>query len=213
MTYMQISMMYEAEYGSVSSLIMRLLGERVKETELAMRERREPDPAYTEQIEWLKERKAKLRKLSDNAFEAHRRTHNEFDSFGATELGNAILERAALDYENALCKKDERTKAEVERFANETAYLYTDLDPNAILWRIREKHKEFVRLAHSRVRSIAEVTEKIRKQRRHDFSSEENENRCPLCGGGMYIKHHLKSDLVLIGCTGCSLSEVVKYRA
>ena len=97
---------------------------------------------------------------------------------------------------------------ELHNFAERKAHMYTDADTEEILDRIRERHKLFKDKAHDEIGGISRITEQFRKKR-DAFSEKNNPHRCPLCGGGMYIRSKLKSNSYLVGCTGCNLTEVV----
>jgi len=217
MTYWDVSMFYEGEYGTVCNRIAYLNNERRKEINQAHKEGREPNPAYDEELAKLQKRKLKVRRLSDEAFLRHKELHRgEEEDDGWERLANAILHRASLDYEGAISKGDKKMKSDVERFARDSAHLYSRVDFEAVLWRIREKYEDFKKIAHREKYNIIETTERIRREskKKFDYVNEElNPYRCPCCGGGLYAQTRLKSNTVLIKCSGCSLSEVVEVRS
>ena len=203
MNYLDVSMHYEGQYGLVTSRIVALQFERNKDREIARLTGREPNPAYTEEIERLKVRKAELRKKSDDAFLRHR-AKAELDYDGIINLAVAVGEQMAMDYEDALSKGKQAVIDEVEAYAGKDGNLYNALT------RIRAAHKRFVEMAHKNIFGIVAQTEAIEKI--HDksgFKSQRNPYRCPLCNGGVYAKSKTKSDIYVVGCTGCFLTEVV----
>ena len=212
MTYFEISMYYEREYGIVSGQLTELQSKRSRYEEEARAQGKTPNQYYTEEIKKLKAQKNAFRKLSDDAFKEHKRTHDVINTEGAIELANAILTKAAQDYEEAICEKNEKSKQEIEDFAEEHGYLYTELDVPGILSRIRTDQKRFAKKAHNDIFSIIETTNTLRRKRLN-MNDESNPHNCPLCGGKMFIKTRTKTDTYMVGCTGCMLTEVVTIRS
>lgn len=204
---MEYSMILERAYGEMTNLIHEYKV-RAKQFIKAAMENGEKEPYHFRLVLDALDIVAKdFRKRSDDAFREHTLT-TDMDEDGMMNLKNAIIERAALDYETALCEKDEGAMNELHNFAERKAHMYTDADTEEILDRIRERHKLFKDKAHDEIDGIVEMTEQFRKKR-DAFSEKNNPHRCPLCGGGMYIRSKLKSNSYLVGCTGCNLSEVV----
>ena len=203
----EYSMILERAYGEMTNLIFEYKA-RAKQFIKAARENGEKEPYHFRLVLDALDVVAKdFRKRSDDAFREHTRT-TDMDEDGMMNLKNAVIERAALDYEAALCQKDEGAMNELHNFAERKAQMYTNADTEEILNRIRERYKLFKDKAHEEISGIIQMTEQFRKKR-DAFSEKNNPHRCPLCGGGMYIRSKLKSNSYLVGCTGCNLTEVV----
>lgn len=207
MSDMEYSMIMERAYGEITNLIYQYKA-RAKQFISAAKENGEKEPYHFRLVLDALDTVAKdFRKRSDDAFREHTLT-TDMDEDGMMNLKNAVIERAALDYEAALCNGDDGVMNELHNFAECKAHMYTDTDTEDIFQRIRERHKLFKDKAHDEIDGIVEMTKQFRKKR-DAFSEKNNPHRCPLCGGGMYIRSKLKSNSYLVGCTWCNLSEVV----
>ena len=135
----------------------------------------------------------------------------ELDENGCTNLLIAIVQSWAEDYEKTLSSRDDNK-------AERLTYLRTEADNlvrDTTVKRIERTHKEFVQTAHDKLFEIVEDSAKALKRTdgrgydHNDFDGKHMRNRCPLCGGGMYAKR-MKSDIYLVRCSRCYLSEIVK---
>ena len=204
---MKYSMILERAYGEMTNLIYEYK-KRAKMHLQAARDNGEEEPyQFRLVIDALEIAAADFRQRSDDAFREHTK-ETDIDEDGMENLKNAVIERMALDYERAICNHDTGAIHEINNFVEKKAHMYTNLDTGEILERIREKRKKFADKAHDEITGIIEMTEQFRKKR-DAFSEKNNPHRCPLCGGGMYIRSKLKSNSYLVGCTGCNLTEVV----
>lgn len=120
---------------------------------------------------------------------------------GIERLANAVLAKAAYDYEAALCGGFADSEAEIhliETFARHGSEMYTTLDFTEVLGNIRRVHMELWKpLVEKLAPELRE--EKVRKYK----------YKCPLCGGGLYYVH-AKGQSDLIRCTTCGLFQTVK---
>lgn len=207
----EYSMILERAYGEITNVIVDYKS-RIKAKKADCLENGEKEPYHLRLVSDALENIAReFRERSDEYF-ARSKKGKEINPQGAENLANAIIERMALDYETALCEKDDGAIFELQDFARNKAYKYTNLDVDAVLERIASAHKAFKAKAQKNVIEINEMTKKFRTKR-YAFSERNNPFRCPLCGGGMYVKTQMKSNSFLIGCTGCNLTEVVTIRS
>lgn len=120
---------------------------------------------------------------------------------GLERLANAVLAKAAYDYEVALCGGFADNEAEmllIEKFAKNGAEVYTTLDFMEVLNQIRRIYSE-------RWQPLAEkIAPELRVEDRPKYKT-----KCPLCGGGMYYVHS-KGQSDLVRCTTCGLFHRVK---
>ena len=215
MTDFEKSMYYEGQFGKCLNRAYYLQIARRKAAEKARESRKAFVDVYTPQLDRIKEEKKIYRKLSDAYYEKHKQLPIEFDEDAVIRLANAIVERAALDYEAALCKGNSKVITEVETFAKDNAGFYTRTDVERILARIRKAHKEFKQYAYDNIASIIETTDRINRKKKHnyvEFNDKCNHNRCPLCGMGLYIKKRYNGGGYLVACGGCSLTEAVTLK-
>ena len=97
---------------------------------------------------------------------------------GLQRLANAVLEKAAYDYEVALCEGFPDSEAEmrlIEKFAVQGAEMYTTLDFSEVLWRIRTVYKD------EWLPTAKKIVPELRDEKTRHFR-----HKCPLCGGGLY---------------------------
>lgn len=205
--YMRLSLDYEAKYGDAIGKIVKLQHQRNRAMDEAARKGEEFNNVYTPLI--LSERKKKnlYRELADNAWKIYRELQAPpLDRKDCDELLNAVIIRAALDYEDALSKRNDKAIRELEIFASDNAKVYV------IFQKIKTAHLMFKRDAHRDIFDIIDVTKKIRSKDRYaDMNTKNNPHRCPLCGNGIYIKRRV-GDNFIVGCGGCSLTESVRLR-
>ena len=206
--YFKESMMFERASSECNDIILRL-GRKRNRAEEAARINGEATPNFYDLvIAEVKQVKAKFDDLSREYYAAHKRLKPELDESGCQNLLIAIVQSWAEDYEKSLSSQDD----------NKVDYLRTEADnlvQDTTVKRIERTHKEFVQTAHDRLFEIVEDSAKALKRTdgrgydHNDFDGKHMRNRCPLCGGGMYAKR-VKSDLYLVKCSRCYLSEIVK---
>lgn len=212
--YFKESMTFERASSECNDIILRLGHKRNRAEEAARMNGEAPPDFYDLVMDEIKQIKAKFDSLSREYFAAHKRLKPELDENGCQNLLIAIVRSWAEDYEKALSSRDD---SNVDRLA----YLRTEADNlvhDTTIKRIERTHKEFVKTAHDKLAEIVEDSAKAKKRIdekgcvRNDFGGEYMRNRCPLCGGGMYAKR-MKSDLYLVRCSRCYLSEIVKVES
>ena len=206
--YFKESMMFERASSECNDIILRL-GRKRNRAEEAARINGEATPDFYDLvIAEVKQVKAKFDDLSREYYAAHKRLKPELDESGCQNLLIAIVQSWAEDYEKSLSSQDD----------NKVDYLRTEADnlvQDTTIKRIERTHKEFVQTAHDKLFEIIEDSSNARKRpngqgyKYNDFDGKHMRNRCPLCGGGMYAKR-VKSDLYLVKCSRCYLSEIVK---
>ena len=206
--YFKESMTFERASSECNDIILRLSRKRNRAEETARMNGEAPPDFYDLVIAEVKQAKAKFDSLAKEYHDAHKRLKPELDEGGCQNLLIAIVRSWAEDYEKALSSRDN----------NKIDYLRTEADNlvrDTTVKRIERTHKEFVQTAHDRLFEIVEDSAKALKRTdgkgydHNDFDGKHMRNRCPLCGGGMYAKR-MKSDLYLIRCSRCYLSEIVK---
>lgn len=115
---------------------------------------------------------------------------------GLERLANAVLAKAAYDYESALCGGFPDCESEIhliEKFARECASIYTTADFPGVLERIRRVyHEEWLPM-------VKGIYKDLREERKPKYST-----KCVLCGGGLYYVHS-KGPNDLVRCTTCGL--------
>lgn len=122
---------------------------------------------------------------------------------GLERLANAVLAKAAYDYETALCGGFVDNAAEIhliEKFAEGRASIFTTTDFPGILKKIRRVYSDdwipLVKSVHKELRDEGKPKYKI---------------KCPLCGGGLYYVH-CKGQSDTVRCTTCGLFYLVKEK-
>lgn len=122
---------------------------------------------------------------------------------GLERLANAVLAKAAYDYEVALCGGFPDSEAEmllIEKFAKSGAEVYTTLDFSEVLKKIRKIHQETWK-------PLAEkIAPELREEDRPKYKT-----KCPLCGGGLYYVHS-KGQSDLVRCTTCGLFHQIRKK-
>lgn len=211
---MDYSMILERAFSELVSIVS-YAKIRAAQQFKAAKDAGEPEPAHLRLvIDALENVKSDFRKRSDKAYKKHCTTAS-CDKAGVENLANAVIERMALDYETAISDPTEHSlgmKNEVEYFAKTLGKTYTSLDTEDILDAISAKYKVFKKKAHDNISELITITDMFRKKR-DAFSEKHNPYRCPLCGGGMYVKSKMKANSYLVGCTGCNLTEIVTIKS
>lgn len=206
--YFEQSMIYERASSECTNLMIKLRDKRNAAEDRARKNENEPDPSfYTLVIDELKQIKRNFDSAANQYWELHKLEKPEFDEDGINNLLVAVVSSWAADYEHALSERD---KAKESKLKDEAQYYVRD----SIVSRIERTHKEFVERAHKHIAEIVEDSAKeVERARKYHFGCDHNSgrmrNRCPLCGGGMYAKR-TKTDLFLVKCAGCYLTEIVK---
>lgn len=212
--YFNESMMFERASSECNDIILRLGRKRNRAEETARMNGEAPPNFYNLVIDEIRQVKFKFDDLADEYYRAHKQLKPEFDEGGCQNLLIAIVQSWADDYEKALSSRDENK-------TDRLTYLRTEADNlvhDTTVKRIERMHKEFVKTAHDKLFEIVEDSAKALKRTdgrgydHNDFDGKHMRNRCPLCGGGMYAKR-TKSDLYLVRCSRCYLSEIVKVGA
>ena len=209
--YFKESMTFERASSECNDIILRLGRKRNRAEEAARMNGEAPPDFYDLVIAEVKQSKAKFDSLANEYYTAHKRLKPELDEGGCQNLLIAIVQSWAEDYEKAISSRDDNKTDRVSYLRTEAENLVHD----TTVKRIERTHKEFVKMAHDKLAEIVEDSAKAKKRInekgcvRNDFGGEYMRNRCPLCGGGMYAKR-MKSDLYLVRCSRCYLSEIVK---
>lgn len=148
------------------------------------------------------------RKLSDDAFLQHKATTDVCDD-GIRNLANAVLEQAIHDYEVALCDNNSSEIYRIEMFMYGDGRNFTMLDTGELIDKVKVSHKRFKTKAHDEFDEILVTTVQLR-DRGIWFGDRRNKHRCPLCGGGMFVKKKVSNGRYIVGCTTCELVEYVE---
>lgn len=194
------------------SLCSSLANEAAKRRNEANKGKRRPedeDESYDLVINVINEAKDRFKADSDQLWkQAENRCR--LDDDGVENLLNAVIQRAALDYELALSNRGfPDAIREVEEFFRGDADVFTKADVTEVPRRIRMAHRRFVEIAHDQIADIIRETKENRKAGR-DMC--DNSVRCPLCGGGVYEYGVPYNGRHQVRCTGCNLSESVKLK-
>ena len=203
------SLVWERAYNGM----MKILDEAIMKLNTNLRESKkngeEADRALAVIVEYLKADANAFRTKSDMFWEKADKVSEKHDE-GYRRLADAIIERAASDYEVALCGAgNEKERKLIELFAIDGAEKYTRLDLEAVLQRIKRVHPKFVKLCWEKGKQIRDETRDARKKKR-DIN--ENTVRCPLCGRALYAWGPTARGLQTIRCCGCSFQETVTIK-
>ena len=194
--FMAESLVYERAHSRLSRIIDQLLEEKNGDAEKS-KETGEPiDKSYKVLADLLDGVKNHVRNVSDELWTLAEKSAQKYDA-GYDRLYMAIMERAVLDYEAALCgygSAEDRRQIE-------------ELGMDSILYRVRRAHPKFVKTARENGKQIYEETQEARKK--HKDIDEWNTIKCPLCGHTLYSYGRLIGGCATIRCTGCSFTEVV----
>ena len=194
------------------SLCSALANEAAKRRNEANKGKRRPedkDESFDLVINVINEARERFRSDSNQLWkQAEERCR--LDDDGVENLLNAVIQRAALDYELALSNRGfPDSIREIEEFFRGDADVFTKADVSQVPKRIRMAHRQFVEIAHDHVKDIIKETSDNRKRNRDML---DNTYRCPLCGGGMYEWGKAYNGRHQIRCTGCNLAESVKVK-
>lgn len=210
MTYMEESMMFERAYGAIIG-IANYVRDRRREVEST--ESNPKTDCYDLILADLVALKETYRKKSDEAFKLHKLvTSEKADPHGAQLLANAVVLSAVEDYQEALSTHRDGARGvrkAIRTFADKEAGFYTTADLTAVLARIDKAYKEFVNIATEHLPGIESITKALgrRGHNAEEYAEQDNPYRCPLDGGGLYIRRRNKeSGAVTVGCTHCNLT-------
>ncbi len=197
---LQGSLAYERAKARIETVMQEINAEKRKHYLDAALAHETPDSSYDLALEELRYAKNRLGAKSDELWTRMEECTELFGP-GLERLANAVLKKAALDYEAALCGAFFDNEAEmrlIEKFAAHGSEAYTTLNFSDVLGQIRRIHKEkFVPHCGKIVKELrAEKTPKYR-------------HSCDLCGGGLYYVRR-KGGNDIIRCTSCELFYPVK---
>jgi hypothetical protein len=210
--YLSESIMYDAAANELHDFADRLRRESNAKADQYRAEGLEPPKYYDLLINDITNLRRKYLQESSKYFQRHKELETEFDQGGVDNLMLAISVSWAEDYEKALCNKDDKREKRLETLWSEARYIVTD----RIVKRIEKAQREFREVAHSKLDEIISDTNAERervtafRQCRPDFTRPEMRNRCPCCGGGMYIAKKTNTNTIRVQCTNCFLYEDIK---
>ena len=194
------SLIYERAKSMVEEAAQKVARDRKAHLKKIAVTNEEFDPAYDLAFQELRAVQNQLGAKADELWKQMELTTEKFGP-GLQRLANAVLEKAAYDYEAALCGGFPDSEAEmrlIEKFAVQGAEMYTTLDFSEVLWRIRTVYKE------EWLPTVKKIVPELREEKTRRFR-----NKCALCGGGLYYVH-AKGQSDLIRCTSCGLFYTVK---
>ena len=157
--YIAESLVYERAQSTVSAIMNGLAKQRNENEREARRNGTEPDKSFQVVIDVLSDAKKRFEKESNRLWKLAE-NNAEISDTSIENLCNAVIQRAALDYETSICgggSEGERSK--IERFAEDGADSYTAIDFESVLSRIRNAQPKFKKIAKEHVMEI--VKEKI----------------------------------------------------
>lgn len=204
---LKMSMLYEKAYIEVLNLIHALKKREDEDELIAINTGRQPSEHFLPVRNALTRLKNNYRSLSDDYFNMHKKSA-EIDEDGIYNLANGIIERAVLDYEIAVSKRDEIEQKKLEQWKDDVGQSYTTADLDIVFEKVRSSHEKFAEIASENLLDIVDITNRLRRSGTV-FSDPQNPYRCPMCGGGMYSNTKTKHNAYLISCGTCMLSEVV----
>ena len=194
------SLIYERAKSMVEEAAQKVARDRKAHLKKIAETNEEFDQAYDLAFQELRAVQNQLGAKADELWKQMEQTTEKFGP-GLQRLANAVLEKAAYDYEVALCEGFSDSEAEmrlIEKFAVQGAEMYTTLDFSEVLWRIRTVYKD------EWLPTAKKIVPELREEKTRHFR-----HKCPLCGGGLYYVH-AKGQSDLIRCTSCGLFYTVK---
>lgn len=155
--------------------------------------------------------KNKYRDEADKTFEIHKALKSEVNEDAVENLANAVVMSAIEDYEEALSSNRDGAvgvRRAIRNFAEKESGFYSSADIIGCLSRIDKAYRKFKVVATDNLDGIMHMTKTLKHRHEHtDYSVPANPYRCPLDGGGLWIKKtNRESGAVTIGCTNCNLS-------
>ena len=194
------SLIYERAKSMVEEAAQKVARDRKAHLKKIAETREDYDPAYDLAFQELRAVQDHLGAKADELWKQMEQATEKFGP-GLQRLANAVLAKAAYDYEVALCGGFPDSDSEImmiEKFANHGAEMYTTLDFSEVLWRVRTVYKE------EWLPTVKKIVPELREEKTRHFR-----HKCPLCGGGLYYVH-AKGQSDLIRCTSCGLFYTVK---
>ena len=215
--YLKESIKYDCCSSECTNLITLVGQHRVLATDEARRNGEEPPEWYDWVVEELSNIRSKFNDLADQYFKLHKSHQKSLNEDGINNLMNAIVGSWATDYEVALCSDDKNKDKKLDKLKDEadlmsSAYATVNID-DSIIKQIEKAHQQFKKTAHDRFFYILADTKFVDKRRASgvfaDYCDDSMRTKCPLCGGNLYSKK-VKSNLYVVKCTNCALSEMVR---
>jgi len=189
--FVKQSLIYERACSRISNIINTILGEKNRDAEMSKETGEAVDESYQVLADALIKVRNEFRARSDELWKQAEDSTDRYDS-GYENLFNAVVIKAAQDYEEALCGlENERSKQILEMFL-----------PKRFVDPIRRAKPKFSKIVKERGEDILKETREVRKR---DGDLRENSIKCPLCGCGLYAWGSNQGGLQKIKCTGCSL--------
>lgn len=204
--YIIESMMYERAQSTASAIMNDLAAKRNENERYCKQSGDVPDGSFQLVIDALSKAKKGYAKESNRLWKLAEKNAEIYEP-GVENLCNAIIQKAAEDYESALCGGgSESEKLRIEKFAEHGADSYTGLDFRDILSRIRDAKPKFSKVVQEHAQEIINETNANRK---NDGDNRNNKYRCPLCGSGLFAYGKKVAGMQQIRCTGCAFWEGV----
>lgn len=207
--YMAESLVYERAESTLSAIMTDLAKQRNDNTVNAKRNGTTPDRSYQIVIDALADIKKRFAVESD-ALWIHAETLADVSETAAANACNAVIQKAAEDYEAALCGNGsdcERDIILIEKFMQEGSSAYTTINCVDVLERIRAAQPLFREKAK---KHIVDIKADTVKNRHVSGGNRRSRYKCPLCGGGMYAYGHAKYGMQQVRCTGCYLYATIQ---
>lgn len=195
-TLMAESLVFERAYSRVCRILNDVLEDKVRDAAMSKETGEPVDASYKLLADALGDVRDRFRNESDRLWRLADESTVKYER-GYEDLFNAIVLRAAQDYEAKLCGCEDEANRKLLQMNPPECMLSQKL-----MRRIREGHKKFERVIKERGKDIVEETLAARKEKR-DLA--DNSVRCPLCGGGLYAFGKERGGVQQIKCTGCSL--------
>lgn len=190
------SLVYERAYSRVCRILNEVMEDKNRDINMARETGEKPDESYKILTDKLIELRDWLRDKSDGLFKTADAGAYKYER-GYENLFNAIVLRAAQDYEAKLCGYEDVVNRKMMDMNPPECMLSEKL-----MKRIRAGHKKFEMVIQERGREIVQETIEARKEKR---DLELNSVKCPLCGRALYAYGKERGGVQQIKCTGCSL--------
>lgn len=196
MGYIEESLVYERAYSRVCRILNEVLEDKVRDADMSKETGEPVDTSYKILADALGDIRDRFRNESDRLWVLADKAAEKYER-GYEDLYNAIVLRAAQDYEAKLCGYEDEANSKLLKMNPPECMLSQKL-----MRRIRDGHKKFEKVVSERGKEITEETLAARKEKR---DLDENSVRCPLCGGALYAYGKAHGGSQQIKCTGCSL--------
>lgn len=202
--YMQKSLVFERAWYMVNTVMRSIGAERKENTKEAARNGELPDESYNIVLADLRRIKKEYRKKSEELWNKAKQISGVDDSV-YDRLANAVIERAAIDYEIAISAGNAGRMAELESFArSDYADDLTKCDVPAILQKIRYAWPGWKAYVTENAEDIAADTIELRRKRTSNIEAK-FKYRCPFCGGGLNMySRAVKNEGRRFVCSGCA---------